>query len=193
MESDRMEFHPPDAVVPAELRTERLLLRPLRVTDVERDYQAVMSSAAMLRIWSQTDWPADDFSLAENRDDLERHEREHRERKAFTFTVLDPGATRCLGCVYLTPLDPDRAALCEGASCAANAGFWVRAAEIENELDRHLLEALREWLGSEWSFDRVLFTISARDERQAELLAAARLALLKTIEISPGRIRSVYG
>jgi len=61
----RIEFHPTDAAVPPELRTPRLLLRPLRATDVELDYDAVMSSAAMLRAWSQSHWPADDFTLAE--------------------------------------------------------------------------------------------------------------------------------
>src|SRR2546422_5475768 len=111
-----VQFYPPDAVVPAARRTERLFLRPLRATDVERDYDAVMSSAEMLRRWSQSGWPADDFTLAQNRDDLRRHEREHDQRQAFTFTVLDPAGTRCLGCVYLTPLPPPARHMYAGAA-----------------------------------------------------------------------------
>ena len=114
-----MEFYPRNAAAPVERRTQRLFLRPLRASDVELDYDAVMSSAEMLRRWSQSGWPADDFTLAQNLDDLRRHEREHEERQAFTFTVLDPPGTRCLGCVYLTPLRPEAAALCEGAAHAA--------------------------------------------------------------------------
>ena len=44
-----MEFYPASTQLPDERATERLLLRPLRTTDVEQDYEAVMSSAAMLR------------------------------------------------------------------------------------------------------------------------------------------------
>src|SRR5436189_5938859 len=109
-----MEFYPANAPVPEEKRTNRLLLRPLRATVVELDYDAVMSSAEQLRRWSQSDWPADDFTLAQNLDDLQRHEREHRERVAFTFTVLNPHGTRCLCCVYITPLRHQAAQLCAG-------------------------------------------------------------------------------
>lgn len=83
-----MEFYPASVPVPQENRTSRLRLRPLRATDVELDYKAVMSSAEMLHRWSQSDWPTDDFTLAQNLADLQRHKREHIERKAFTFTVL---------------------------------------------------------------------------------------------------------
>ena len=46
---EHMEFYPGSAPVPAEYRTSRLFLRPLRTTDVELDYDAVMSSDEMLR------------------------------------------------------------------------------------------------------------------------------------------------
>src|SRR5205814_962443 len=82
------------------------MLRPLRQADVAEDYEAVMSSADMLRRWSQSSWPSDEFTPEDNRKDLERHEREHAAREAFTFTVLDLGRARCLGCVYLAPPGP---------------------------------------------------------------------------------------
>jgi RimJ/RimL family protein N-acetyltransferase len=46
------------AVVPEEMRTEQLRLRPLRAADAELEYDAVMSSAEQLRCWSPSDWPA---------------------------------------------------------------------------------------------------------------------------------------
>src|SRR5437867_3283681 len=118
-----MEFYPDSAPVPEEMRTRRLFLRPLRATDVELDYDAVMSSAEMLRRWSQSTWPADDFTLSENLDDLQRHEHEHKEREAFTFTILNPEGTRCLGCVYFMPLSPLEFQVCEGAGFATHVGF----------------------------------------------------------------------
>ena len=182
-----MQFFPSGAPVPAEKRTDRLLLRPLRATDVELDYDAVMSSPAMLRSWSQSAWPADDFTLAQNLADLERHEREHEAREAFTFTVLDPAGTRCLGCVYLAPVPDAARPLCAGAAFPVRVGFWVRASEIASDLDRHLLAGLREWLATGWRFDCALFVIAERDARQATLLAEAGLQMRSTITLPDGR------
>jgi RimJ/RimL family protein N-acetyltransferase len=187
-----MEFYPANAAVPAEKRTHRLFLRPLRASDAELDYDAVMSSAEALRRWSQSTWPADDFTLSQNRDDLLRHEREHEERQAFTFTVLDPPGARCLGCVYLTPLRPEAATLGEGAVHAVNVGFWVRASELGDDLDAHLLATLREWLRTGWSFDRVVFTIAEGETRQGALLTEAGLQLRSTIELPDGRVGSAF-
>lgn len=74
-----MEFYPSSADVPDEKRTSRLFLRPLRAADVELDYDAVMSSSEMVRCWSHSSWPAEDFTLSENLDDLKCHEHEHNE------------------------------------------------------------------------------------------------------------------
>jgi RimJ/RimL family protein N-acetyltransferase len=170
-----MEFYPANVPVPQEKRTSRLWLRPLRATDVELDYDAVMSSAEMLRCWSQSDWPTDDFTLAENLADLQRHEGEHIERKAFTFTVLNPQGTRCLGCVYIVPLRPEGIGLCKDAAYAAEVGFWVRTSELANALDEHLLATLRDWFQAEWAFDCVVFTAAQQDTRQASLFEASGL------------------
>jgi hypothetical protein len=170
-----MEFYPANAPIPDKKQTERLLLRPLRAADVDLDYDAVMTSAAMLRQWSQSSWPADDFTLAENLDDLQRHEREHIERKAFTYTVMEPDETRCLGCVYITPVWPQALQACEGATYAAGVGFWVRAAEISHDLDKHLLSTLLAWFAADWLFDCLAFSNSPQDERQTTIFHEANL------------------
>jgi RimJ/RimL family protein N-acetyltransferase len=188
-----MEFYPAGAAVPEEKRTDRILLRPLRATDAELDYDAVMSSTEALRRWSQSGWPAEDFTLAENLGDLERHEHEHRERMAFTFTVLDPGATRCLGCVYIKPLLPEIKAGLPGKRRAADVGFWVRADEVANDLDRHLFATVRAWLESEWAFDRIVFTIGRQESRQAALLSEAGLERRLWATLADGRACCVYG
>src|SRR5262245_53792786 len=146
-----MEFYPANIPAPEERRTNRLLLRPLRATDVELDYEAVMSSAEQLRRWSQSDWPTDDFTLTQNLDDLQEHEREHDQREAFTFTVMNPPGTSCLGCVYIMPLRPEVTQVCPGAAYPANVGFWVRTSELTNELDKHLFATLRDWFKTEWA------------------------------------------
>jgi hypothetical protein len=182
-----MAFYPPDARVPEEKRTDRLLLRPLRATDAELDYDALMSSAEQLRRWSQSGWPADDFTLAENLADLQRHEREHGERVAFTFTVLNPQGDRCLGCVYITPLWPQIAELCAGAAYPADVGFWARTSELAGELDKHLLATLREWFASEWAFDCIVWAIGRQDARQADVLREAGLQQRTAFALANGR------
>jgi len=188
-----MDFYPASVVVPQEKRTSRLCLRPLRATDVELDYEAVMSSAEMLRRWSQSDWPADDFTLAENLADLQRHEGEHTERKAFTFTVLNPQGTQCLGCVYIQPLWPEDRPLCQEAAYAADVGFWVRTSELTNDLDQHLLATVRDWLQAEWAFDCILFTVGQQNTRQAALFEAAGLEQRLAYTSSDGRPWWVFG
>ncbi len=185
-------FHPPGAPIPEGIRTERVWLRPLRATDVELDYDAVMSSAPMLRRWSQTEWPADDFTLAGNLADLERHEREHEERVAFTYTVLDPTAARCLGCVYLAPLRPEERAACDGAH-PVRAAFWVRSSGIVHDLDRHLFDTLRPWLASAWAFDDVVFYVSVLDPRQITLMEQAGLIERLAAVLPDGRRSRLYG
>jgi len=181
-----MEFFPASAQLPEERVTERLLLRPLRATDVERDYEAVMSSAETLRMWSQSEWPADEFTLQENLADLERHEQEHQQRVAFTFTVLDPAGSRCLGCVYIVPLWPQVSHLCQDTSHPAMVSFWVRQSELAGALDRHLLQTLRHWLNEAWAFDCLVYTISRPNERQAKLFRDGGLVLRHTFS-SPSR------
>src|SRR5579872_7154149 len=98
-----MLFYPPDAPVPDELRTDELFLRMLRASDVEPDYEAVISSRELLWLRSSGRWPREGFTLAENLSDLQEHEQEHHQRTAFTFTVLAPDESLCLGCVYINP------------------------------------------------------------------------------------------
>jgi RimJ/RimL family protein N-acetyltransferase len=188
-----MEFYPANTPVPQEKRTSRLFLRPLRATDVDLDYEAVMSSAEMLRRWSQSDWPADDFTLAQNLADLQRHEREHSERKAFTFTVLNPPGDKCLGCVYIQPLWPEDVPLCTDAAYAADVGFWVRTSERTGALDRHLLATLRDWFQAEWAFDRIVFTVSQQDTHHAALFEAAGLERRLAYTAADGRPWWVFG
>ena len=49
-----MQFYPEGAIVPKELKTKEFHLRPLRASDAEIDYVAVMDSKMMLRIMSQS-------------------------------------------------------------------------------------------------------------------------------------------
>jgi hypothetical protein len=172
-------------------------LEPLRASHAAIDYAAVMASRAELRRWSQSTWPAEEFTLEENRADLERHEREHFADAAYTYTVLAPDGALCLGCVYFAPLLAEEARLAheamgEDAAYAMRASFWVRADQVAGELDRELFTALRAWLAGDWWFDRVAFTLAADAERQAALCRAAGLHDAGAFELAGRGTRRVF-
>jgi hypothetical protein len=100
-----MQFYPVDAPIPSELRTADCYLRPLRAVDNPLDYDAVMATQDELRLRGTSGWPRPDFTPEENLADLQGHEDDFAARRGFTYTILDPTETRCLGCVYVYPLD----------------------------------------------------------------------------------------
>lgn len=188
-----MPLHPTHSPPPASWQTDRLLLRPLRTTDVARDYDAVMASADQLRMWSDSSWPADDFTLGGNLADLQLHQDEHEGGVAYTYTVLAPDGDRCLGCVYFTALSPQMQPACPGATAPVAVRFWVRTAEIAQELDRSLLAALRDWLHREWFFDCIVYPLNPLNTRQAALLEEAGCALRHAYIRNDGQPWHVYG
>lgn len=183
-----MTFYPAHRRVPGGLVTDEFVLTPLTVAHAELDHAALMDSREMLRVWSGTGWPADDFSVEQNRADLDRHEHEHRERIAFTYTVLSPDGAECLGCVYITPLsslvehNPDLEDVDPGD---AVVGFWVRETRRADQLDHRLLEELLRWFDSDWAFDSIRLSTSAANHQQVELFTAAGLRPWRTVEVPP--------
>jgi hypothetical protein len=177
-----MPFYPADAPVSDGLRTEEYLLRPLRATDNALDYTAVMATQEMLRLRGSGEWPRPGFTLEENRADLEGHEADFHDRRGFTYTVVDPTETRCLGCVYVYPRDEamrrlgaDETAVAQVREQEAVAWFWVRPDGVAGDLDRRLLAALLPWLRTDFAFARVVFAAWAVDERQTAVLREAGL------------------
>lgn len=176
-------FFPPNSEVPAKLTGPSFILQPLLASHVELDYDAVMEDPTYLRAWGQTGWPADDFTLDENLQDLIRHEREHREGEAFTYTVLSTKGTRCLGCIYITPIGsripagvihPARLSRADGF--IADICFWIRPSMQRENLDQAVLRSLQSWLHEDWPFEQVFIHTSEDDRRQQDVFAQAGLA-----------------
>ncbi len=166
-------FYPENVPVPEMMQTDEFLLRPLRATDVHLDYDAVISSRAELLPTSGGTWPREGFTLEENLDDLERHEQEHHDRVAFTYTIMNPAESECLGCLYINP--PERLTGHNeeaGRYLSDNAAFvdfWVRQSRMADRLDRRVLQALIPWFQNEWAFSQVLFIAQRSEERQIGL------------------------
>jgi len=179
-------FYPGDAPVPEALQTDEFLVRPLRASDVRLDYNAVISSRAELLLGSGGTWPREGFTLEENLADLQQHEQEHRDRVAFTYTVMNPAETECLGCIYIGPLE--RLLGHAGGSgqylsdSTAYVSFWVRHSRLADHLDRRLLQALMPWFHNEWAFVHVLFIVQRVEERQIRLYEEMGLRLLYSLK-----------
>jgi hypothetical protein len=167
------------------LRTEEFLLRPLRASDVQLDYEAVISSRAELLLGSGGTWPREGFTLEEDLADLERHEQEHRERVAFTYTVMNPTETECLGCLYIVPPESLIVSAGEGDKSlrdrTAFVSFWVRHSRLADGLDRRLLQALIPWFQHEWAFLHVLFIAQRSEERYIQLFEEMGLRFLYSL------------
>lgn len=191
-----MVFGNENATIPNGFITNEFFIRRLSETDVELDYAAVMESREILRKWEQSTWPADDFTLADNLKDLQRHEREHLNRESFTFTVMNPTETECLGCTYIFPQTARWLAKATktpvgdtGIDTAwedyeAVILFWVRQSRLAEGMDRKLLDILRPWFEQEWTFDGHLFQTNKEFEQQVLMFEAAGLQLQFEVEQS---------
>ena len=196
-----MSFYPENASVPAELRSAEFILRPLLATDVELDYDAVMSSKEMLWLAEEGGWPAEDFTLADNLEDLQRHEREHIERSAFTFTVMSPNQTECLGCIYINSLEPVLSYLSKDSidtlaieDCEAIVTFWVRSSRLADHLDQRLLDALIPWFDQDWAFSRVVFGTNSKVSHQVDNFLISGLSQIHAMDVPDKEGRElIYG
>lgn len=148
------EFVPPHFDVPLGLATSDFVLEPLGPEHNEQDYDAWTSSMEHIEKtpgfpWGS--WPHE-MTQDENRDDLERHADDFRNRKGFTYTVLDPADRDVIGCVYIYPLrDSDDTAIVQS---------WVRKSHAH--LDSKLWRAVSEWLEADWPFASIQYAPRAR-------------------------------
>jgi hypothetical protein len=155
-----------------------LVLARLTAVHAERDHAALMASVAYLRRWSDSDWPTDDFTVAENREELGWHDEEHEARIAFTYSVLDASEERVLGCVYLRPLrDMLRTRSVEAPTGPGWPGGdtpcvrgWVRRDEAARLEARSLAVTLGWLTGSSWAFAGLWWTAAGDDAPQLAAL-----------------------
>jgi hypothetical protein len=149
----------PDVSLSAGPRADEFVLRPITAADARLDCEAVMDSREYLRQWEQSTWPEDDFTVADNQSDLVDLERWNSASLAFTYTILDPSESRCLGCVYILPPDATFLSRSEINPTAEGAGewsdidaavcHWVRRREMGAGMDATVLTELEEWIRQE--------------------------------------------
>ncbi|MCR9137473.1 MAG: N-acetyltransferase [Alphaproteobacteria bacterium] len=180
-----MPFNTPEIPVPEGVQNDEFLLRPIGVTDAALDYEAVMESRVFLRKWEQSNWPADDFTVDENREDLRKLEQRHAARESFAYTMLNPAETQCLGCVYIfstaaTMFTRSKIRSMDGTQWPVRAAalyFWVRKIRLADGLDRRLLEVLGPWMERDWRFGNHLVITNEQFEQQVAMIENAGMQL----------------
>jgi hypothetical protein len=171
-----MTFYPTDYEVPKSLKKEEYILRPLRKTDNELDYKAVMESMHTLRKISNSTWPEDGFTLEDNYRDLYDHETDHNKRKEFTYTIMNPNESLCLGCLYIRPTP----SIIQTDGLFAIVRFWIRESKKTEDLDQRVLVDIIEWLKLDWHFTTVYFQTGIDATRQINLYKSTGLMPVDT-------------
>jgi hypothetical protein len=127
-------------------------LRPIRESDVDIDFPAVMGSRE--RLWAKYGeawgWPPATMTPEQDRDDLAHHEAEIAAHQTFNYAILDEAETELLGCVYI---DPPGSHAPAGADAVVS--WWVVDRIVDSDLDRELGEFVPSWLDEAWGFRAV--------------------------------------
>jgi RimJ/RimL family protein N-acetyltransferase len=88
-----------------EYRCDVFALRKLDPSLCWADYQTVMANSGYLQDrfaeWPQ--WPLDGFTMEENFEDLEKHDKEWLNGEAFAYSILTPTLRTVIGSVYVNP------------------------------------------------------------------------------------------
>ena len=127
-------------------------IRPIRATDVDIDYPAVMGSRE--RLWAKYGeawgWPPATMTFEADRDDLAHHEAEIAAHETFNYAVLDSAESELLGCIYIDPPDDGSP---EGTDAVVS--WWVVDSAVGTELERALDDFVPRWLADTWRFEHV--------------------------------------
>ncbi|MFC2175263.1 GNAT family N-acetyltransferase [archaeon] len=146
----RSTLVPTDFEVPLVLDTPRFRLRMLSLADVDKDYDAVISSVKHLKgFFGQNNaWP-EGLTMEQELIDLSWHQKEFQLRSSFTYTVVTPDETKCVGCVYIFPS--------KKAGFDAVVFMWARESELGTGLDEELYKTVKAWIKDKWPFKNVAY------------------------------------
>lgn len=183
-----------NAPVPSGLKHPQFIAIPLTSGVAELDYAAYMASPDVIRVHSDGRWPIDGFTLSDDLKMVEKHQTDHESRRAFAFVLLAPSKREALGCLYLNPLreylsrvQADRHVIDALPPASAMVTFWLRQDQQDTGLAEVVVEAVNDWLLSDWPLAMHLFRVLP-DERSSRM-ALEHLDLKQTHLMLPGEVR----
>jgi len=144
-------FVPTDFKVPDTLETSIFRARMLTISDVVKDYDAVMTSIDHLQgvFGPKSNWPSKDLTFEQDLIDLGWHQKEFQTRRSFAYTVVSPDESQVIGCLYINPTTK--------SGYEANITMWVRTSVLNNGLDAILFNSVKQWVEEKWPFKKVAY------------------------------------
>lgn len=115
-------------------------LKSLSISDLDRDFEAIMDSAAEIKAANPgSTWP-DGLTREKNLIDLAWHQREFEARRSFAW-VIENADGEYLGCLYVYPS-------IAGTEAADVLWWWRAGANVSRHAFR---EHVSQWLaGTDW-------------------------------------------
>jgi hypothetical protein len=151
------DYNPPQELV---LLQEDIAFFPTNTDYSNEDYEAVIVSREFLHVWGGDTWPDLFFSPKDNFDDLGQHVEDNISHRAYGFMIFTADRKKCLGSVYINPLDcwPNYHNLTAGVdpreSFDARIDYWTRSDMPELELI--LIPILAQWFQKDWKINPLL-------------------------------------
>jgi hypothetical protein len=187
---------------PALLEGEFFNLKRQVPEDAEPDYATVMANRDHLRAWCHDSWPEDNFTLEQNRDDLEGHIEEANEGFAYGYTVWDSQGQKVLGSVYLYPsayfagryklAEADKERL---RSTVILVDYWLdHRLEKDRDFSTHFIRELRAWLRDDWGVPDVSWATRPNMEDRREFYRSLGMTWERMTESvnSPGWFQTFH-
>lgn len=183
-----------NAPVPSGLKHPQFIATPLTRDVAELDYAAYMASPDVVRVHSDGLWPIDGFTLSDDLKLVAKHQADHESHRAFAFVLLAPSKSEALGCLYLNPLreylsrvQADQHVIDALPPASAMITFWLRQDQQDTGLAEVVVEAVNDWLLSDWPLAMHLFRVLP-DERSSRM-ALEHLDLKQSHLTLPGEVR----
>lgn len=175
----RKSFSPPQSLI-----TDSFQLFPTDIEFYQTDFEAVMKSKEMLRIWGLSNWPEDSFTPEENKEDLKHHVQDNSDHAAYGYMIYSRDSKTCLGSLYVNPLPPvkenyhvseiDKSLLDQ---FDARLDYWVTSG---SGLESLITEGLITWFTETWNIRPLL---SAREGLVERLEIYEELQLKKCLHL----------
>lgn len=170
---------------PLELTTKTFCVFPTNQDYTDSDYDAVMANKELLRKWSQSTWPEDDFTREQNREDLALHIQDNQDHSAYGYMIYSLDKKTCYGSVYVNPIltIPNHYIMTDQEidflkTHDARIDCWI--IDDSSDLEKIIVSELDKWLRQTWKI-RPLF--SARKELTKRIGIYQELGFKKNFDL----------
>lgn len=144
-----MKIVPKNFVIPEVFKTSNCILKPLTVNDLIKDYEAVMSSADLIRgcLSINKSWPNSNLTIEQDLIDLGWHQKEFQRKSSFAYVIWSKDGSKYLGCMYIFPSSK--------INYEVEVYFWIKAGL--KGFEKYFEGKIMNWVKNDWPFKKVAY------------------------------------